>query len=91
MSQLPNVYDSTVEYTFFNYISHCVCLMFTQVRMFIRKATLIFWFIVQERFWEAFGRTWDTGNMMRVQRSSTAGLCVCFVGDSEYERKVEVV
>ena len=57
--------------------------------MLIRQATLIFWFIVQERFWEAFSRPWDAGNMMYIQRSSTAGLCVCFVGDSEYERKVE--
>jgi hypothetical protein len=57
--------------------------------MLIRQATLIFWFIVQERFWEAFSHTWDTGNMMYVQSSSAAGLCVCFVGDSEYERKVE--
>jgi hypothetical protein len=57
--------------------------------MLIGQFTLIFWFVVQERFWEAFGRTWDTGNMMYIQRSSAAGLHVCFVGDSKYERKVE--
>lgn len=89
MRRLPSVYDCTVEYTYFYYISYCVCQKFTQVRMLIGQFTLIFWFVVQERFWEAFGRTWDTGNMMYIQRSSAAGLHVCFVGDSKYERKVE--
>jgi len=91
MSQLPNVYDCMTEYTFFYYISCCVCQKFTQVRMLIRQATLIFWFILQERFWEAFSHTWDTGNMMYGQRSSTAGLCVCFVVDSQYKGNVEGV
>lgn len=91
MSKLPNIYECTVGYTFCYYISHCVCQKFTQMRMLIRQATLIFWFIVQERLWEAFSHTWDTGNMMYVQSSSTAGLCVCFVDDLEYERKVEGV
>lgn len=58
--------------------------------MIIRQATLIFWFIVQERLWKTFSKPWDTGNMMYVQCSSTAELYVCFVGDSEYERKVKV-
>jgi hypothetical protein len=91
MSKLPNICERTAGYTICYYISHCVCQTFTQVRVLIAQATLIFWFIVQERLWEAFSHTSDTGNMMYVQSSSTAGLCVCFVNDHEYERKVEGV
>jgi hypothetical protein len=88
---LPIVYDCTVEYTFFYCISYCFCQKFAQVSMLIGQATLIFWFIVQEQFWEAFSCTWDTGNLMYVERSSTAGLRVCRVADSVYKRKVEGV